>query len=349
MTAGYSAILRQFLSEGSETSLVAAYEFGKRMQLDRRPPEELLGLHLEALESLAATSPAIEQRRAFAVLIEAMMGYGLAYTSTQRLLEQARLEADEARQSLERLVVELDLANRKLREVDRLRVRLFSNMTHELRTPLTSIIGFAEDLLDGLAGPLTDRQRHYLEPVVSAGRHLLKVIDSILEFARLQAGRIESRPVRIDLGAACREVVQLMQPQATANGHSIAVTGVDGIWAFADRGQVVQILLNLLDNACKFAYPGTPVTITVSREGEMVAIRVKDEGPGIPPEDLPLLFTEFHQVSRGHRAPRTGSGLGLAITRHLVELQGGTIRCESQVGLGTTFVFTLPCPEEDAP
>ncbi|MDB5101267.1 MAG: hypothetical protein JWM80_5688 [Cyanobacteria bacterium RYN_339] len=341
----YAQVLRQFLARQGEVDLMRAYELGKEFQNQRMSPDELIGLHLETLEKLPAEMPEGDRLRevmhSFSVLIETMIAYGVAYADANRLLALSAREAEEAKFELERTIVDLDLANDQLRELDKIKTRFFANMSHELRTPLNSIIGFAEDAIDGMAGPLNPMQTRYVNNILGAGRHLLGVINDILDLAKLEAGKVRLELDAVHLEEVCHEVEELLAPGLKRKQQVLSCSvPKDFPLVRADRGKVFQILLNLLSNAHKYTSDGGTLEVLARLEQGMAVIDVRDNGTGIPADELPRLFEEFRQV-RG-RAGQQGTGLGLTITRGLVELHGGKITAASKVGVGSIFTFTLP-------
>jgi signal transduction histidine kinase len=348
LRVAYEQVLRRFLAEHQEIDLMRAYELGKELQGKQVQPDEVVGMHLEALMALPVDMPDEERLKevqtSFAVLIETMIAYGIAYGDAFRLLEQTAREAEEAKFELEKTIVELDLANQQLHDVDRVKTQFFSNMSHELRTPLNAIIGFSEDAIDGLAGELTPKQNRYVANILSAARHLLTVINDILDLSKLQAGKVRLELAEVSLAEVFEEMSALMAPLVARKRIALAFSGAEGLPPVrADRAKVAQILMNLLSNAHKFTPEGGRIRVEARAEGADVAIAVADDGVGIPAADLPHLFEEFRQVEH-RRAPgeAQGTGLGLAITKRLVDVHGGTIGVASEPEAGSTFTFTLP-------
>ena len=355
MRVTYGEVLKRYLAQSQEIDLMRAYELGKDLQNQHVQPDEVVGMHLEALEALPADMPDEERLKevqgSFAVLIETMIAYGIAYADAFRLLEQTAREAEEAKFELEKTIVELDLANQQMQDLDRAKTQFFSNMSHELRTPLNAIIGFAEDAVDGLAGELNPKQARYVGNILTAARHLLSVINDILDLAKLQAGKGRVERTTFYLADLVGEMEALMQPLVTRKRQILTIDADGGLPpVLADRAKVAQILMNLLSNAHKFTPEGGHIRVEAQPEGEFVRVTVADDGIGIPAADLPHLFEEFRQVE--HRrvpgAPQ-GTGLGLAITKRLVEVHGGRIEAASTPGEGARFAFTLPIGRAEAP
>jgi signal transduction histidine kinase/HAMP domain-containing protein len=262
---------------------------------------------------------------------------GAAHHNTRRLAVEVRQTA----KRLEQLNADLD-AVMKSKDL------FLSNISHELRTPLNSIIGFTDLLLTEDTGPsLSDQQRDFLETVARNGRHLLELINELLDLQRIAAGRMELTPEAVDLAALLTETTGSVQAQVQKHRHALVVTPPSpGLRVQADRGRVRQVLLNLLSNAIKFTPEGGRITVTAGPVngggGSEVRIAVTDTGIGIAAEDQPKLFQEFSQLDASASRKYEGTGLGLALSRRLIELHGGAIGVESEMGKGSTFWFTLP-------
>jgi len=262
---------------------------------------------------------------------------GAAHHNTRRLAVEVRQTA----KRLEQLNADLD-AVMKSKDL------FLSNISHELRTPLNSIIGFTDLLLTEDMGPsLSDQQRDFLETVARNGRHLLELINELLDLQRIAAGRMELKPEAVDLAALLTETTGSVQAQVQKHRHALVVTPPSpGLRVQADRGRVRQVLLNLLSNAIKFTPDGGRITVAAGPVngggGSEVRIAVTDTGIGIAAEDQPKLFQEFSQLDASASRKYEGTGLGLALSRRLIELHGGAIGVESEMGKGSTFWFTLP-------
>jgi signal transduction histidine kinase len=221
--------------------------------------------------------------------------------------------------------------------------QFLANMSHELRTPLNAISGYTELLEMGLRGPVTPEQSLDLERIRRAQQHLLGLINDVLNFAKLEAGRIEFDVREIGLDEVLASVEALTAPQAQAAGLvCVRVDGPRGLQARADRDKLEQVLLNLLSNAIKFTPPGGRVELDCREDGEAVRISVRDTGSGIPPGRLSQIFDPFVQVDPDLTRQRQGAGLGLAISRELARAMDGEITVDSRPGEGSTFTLTLP-------
>ena len=221
-------------------------------------------------------------------------------------------------------------------------------MSHELRTPLHTIIGFAELLSEGLEGPLSDKQLRFVNHILRDGRHLLDLINDILDLSKIEAGRLELRMEEFDWTEALKEVVESLQPQAKTK--DVVLSSPDEMprrRLCADRVRIKAILYNLLSNAVKFTPSGGKVWVEAAIEQEVLAISVHDTGIGIPVEQQTRIFDKFYQTGMTTKGVREGTGLGLAITKHLVERHGGNINVESNPGSGSSFTFTIPLEARD--
>jgi signal transduction histidine kinase len=237
----------------------------------------------------------------------------------------------------------LERARESAEEANLAKSQFLRTVSHELRTPLNAIAGYADLVLMGLRGPVTDDQRADLERIKRASQHLLGLINDILSFAKLEAGQVELDVGDVDLPATVGEVESLVAPQLATKG--LRYEGREcarGLRVRADAERVRQVLLNLLSNAVKFTEPGGSIAVECEPGGDGVAIHVRDTGVGIPPESLERIFDPFVQVGRDLRAPSDGVGLGLAISRDLARRMGGDLTVTSRVGQGSTFTLTLP-------
>ena len=253
--------------------------------------------------------------------------------------------AAQAAQALER--ARLFDAERQARgeaeAANRAKTDFLSAMSHELRTPLNAILGYVELMEMGLRGPVTPQQLEDLGRIKRAQGHLLGIIDDILNFARVEAGRLEFECAPMEVAPLLDELEPLIAPQLAARGVGYARGGDPGLVALADRDRVRQILLNLLSNAAKFTDAGGRVELRAEADGGAVAIRVRDTGRGIPAERLEAVFEPFVQVDR-HLTPATqqGVGLGLAISRELARGMNAELTVRSAPGAGSTFTLALP-------
>jgi signal transduction histidine kinase len=237
---------------------------------------------------------------------------------------------------------ELQRVYRELESASRHKSEFLANMSHELRTPLNAILGFSQVLQKQLFGELTEKQEEYVEDILSSGNHLLSLINDVLDLSKVEAGQIELEVAPFSLREAIERGVVMVRERASKNGVALAseidpeVQVVNG-----DERRIRQILFNLLSNAVKFTPAGGRIDVSASRVDGEVQLAVADTGPGIAPEDLDRIFEEFQQTQVGARH-HEGTGLGLPLSKRLVELHGGRLWVESEVGVGSRFVFTLP-------
>jgi signal transduction histidine kinase len=256
-----------------------------------------------------------------------------------------RTFADQAAIAIQnaRLFREIQQKSRELEVASQHKSEFLANMSHELRTPLNAIIGFSEVLLERMFGELNVKQDDYLKDIHSSGKHLLSLINDILDLSKVEAGRMELEPAAFDVPTAIDNAMTLVRERAQRHDIALGVAvagGVDEI--VADERKFKQILLNLLTNAVKFTPDGGRVDVIARRAGPLLEVAVRDTGIGIAKEDQDAVFEEFRQVGRHYTNKQEGTGLGLALTRRFVELHGGTIRLDSEPGQGSTFTFTIP-------
>jgi signal transduction histidine kinase len=242
-----------------------------------------------------------------------------------------------------RLFREIEMKGRELEIANRHKDEFLASMSHELRTPLNAIIGFSEVMLERLFGDLSDKQEEYLNDILSSGRHLLSLINDILDLAKIEAGRMELEATEFDLPQAIDNALVLVRERALRRGIVLEQTIDPRLGAIkGDERKIKQVLLNLLSNAVKFTPEGGRVDVRAVRADGMAEISVADTGVGIAPEDHETVFEEFRQVGSDYARKHEGTGLGLALARKFVELHGGTIRVESRLGEGATFTFAIP-------
>lgn len=230
----------------------------------------------------------------------------------------------------------------RAQESDRLKSIFLATMSHELRTPLNSIIGFTGVILQGLAGPLNEEQTKQLNMTRDSARHLLTLINDVLDISKIEAGQLEILKRPFDMRQAVESALRVVLPLAqkkrlqleTSIGASVGIIN-------NDRRRVEQVLINLVNNAIKFTERGV-VSIECQIRDGWLEISVRDDGIGIKPEDMERLFKPFQQIDTGLTRGHEGTGLGLAICKRLVAAMGGEITVESQWGLGSTFKFMLP-------
>lgn len=283
-------------------------------------------------------------------------GRTLAFLTLQDITARKRTERllRDTNENLERAVAartaELQSALERAEAADRIKSAFLATMSHELRTPLNSIIGFTGIVLQGLAGPLNPEQTKQLGMVRTSARHLLELINDVLDISKIESGQLEVRAEPFDLDDALARIGGLVRPLAEKRGLALELRAAPPLGhVTGDRRRVEQILLNLLNNAVKFTERGR-VTLEAARlPSGAVRLRVTDTGIGIKPADLASLFQPFRQIDSGLARQHEGTGLGLAICRRLAELMGGDIAAASEWGQGSVFTVHLPLPPVPPP
>lgn len=254
-----------------------------------------------------------------------------------------------------RIEVELALANRKIEETSQAKSNFLANMSHELRTPLHTIIGFSEVLQDQLFGPLNEKQAPFVANILNSGRHLLSLINDILDISKVEASKMELSLSSVNLEELCQGIVAAFAVKAGERQVELSYavdSSMEGEPIVADVRKLKQILFNLVDNGIKFNRPKGSVTIMVQKVSDgikpaAVQIVVEDTGIGIADQDQPKLFLPFSQLTQSYYDKQTeGTGLGLALSKHLVELHGGTLMLRSESGKGSRFTVLLPIRQE---
>jgi len=236
---------------------------------------------------------------------------------------------------------------RRLRDLDKMKSDFVSNVSHELRTPLTAVKGSVDNMLDGITGTLNEKQIRYLTRIKSNTDRLSRLINDLLDLSRIEAGKIDIKPTVLSPENLARDVVESLRSMVVDKLIDLEVICHErDVTTWADRDKVTQVLMNLIGNAVKFTPSHGNVTIAIERDGDgWVQVSVADTGPGIPRPELERIFDKFYQVSQVDKRKSRGTGLGLAISKALVQMHGGKIWVESELGKGSTFSFTLPEPQ----
>jgi PAS domain S-box-containing protein len=257
-------------------------------------------------------------------------------------LEAQSEQLHETNTRLETHATALEAARDAAEEANRAKSQFLAVMSHELRTPLNAIGGYVQLIELGIHGAVTTEQMDALERISRAQRHLLRLINDVLNLSRIEAGRVDYVREEIDVEVLVNDVLPMIEPQLNAGGLTAASRALAGLRVMADREKVQQIMINLLTNAVKFTPPGGSIGIEGRRAGDHAEIHVRDSGIGIPADKLASIFEPFVQVEMEHAKRREGSGLGLAISRDLARGMGGNLTVASEVDVGSTFTLSLP-------
>ncbi len=287
-----------------------------------------------------------------AVLIDAFNEMLAQIQQSERALRMAR---DELEQRVRERTAELEAAKREVEEFShsvllakeevergsKFKDQFLSTMSHELRTPLNAVLGFSDLLADERYGPLNDRQQRYVAHIHTGGKHLLSLISDILDLSKIEAGRMELTREDVTVASAFAEVISSLYPLAEKKSQALLQQVEPHLHVRADTMRFKQMLMNLAGNAIKFTPEGGRIELAASQVDDQVRVEVRDNGPGIPPEQQQRIFEAFFRLRETGSATE-GTGLGLAITARLVELHGGKLGIESQPGEGACFYFSLP-------
>ncbi len=304
-----------------------------RQAADRANAE--LAAHARALEA------ALEREREQALEIE------LQTQHTQDQAAELEAQQEELQAAYDQLLArrdELEAARAAADDANRAKSQFLTTMSHELRTPLNAIGGYAQLMEMEVQGPVTEQQRQSLERIVSSQQHLLRLVNAVLDLARIEAGRLEYRLEVVEVEAMTTGVLPMVEPQLAAGQLTLTRAVDPRLCVRADREKAQQVLINLLTNAVKFTPEGGEVSVKarVDESARMVLVDVSDTGIGIPPEQLAKVFEPFVQVPSHAKQEREGTGLGLAISRDLARGMGGELTASSTPGEGSTFTLALP-------
>jgi len=364
----YQKIIFTYIEEEDERSLYQVSKLVRDCLAQKLGPEILVEIHSLALCELMEERKAEIREvtiRANQVLLEAMMTYSLAYqelierkSSEHEMLEgytkKIEKQTDELKNLYKELEIsntgtialykELDVKNQQLEELDHLKSQFLANMSHELRTPLNSIIGFTGIILQGLSGKINDEQKKQLAMVYDSGKHLLGLINNVLDLSKITSGRMEVIPETFHLSEVINSVIVMITPLTNDKNLKLLVTNMPApeLKIYSDKNKVKQILINLLNNAIKFTDKGQIEVSTNFLPGGEIEISVSDTGIGIRKDALDYIFDEFRQIEGTVVRDKAGTGLGLSITNKLIKLLKGKIWVESEYGIGSKFTFVLP-------
>jgi len=265
--------------------------------------------------------------------------------------EQLDAQNEELQSQTEELMTQQQELIEKTGEVERanqLKSEFLANMSHGLRTPLNVIIGFSELMRDEVPGKLNDEQRQCLDDIQSSGKHLLNLINKVLDLSKVESGKTKLNLTNLALTEVIESLARTMLPMLAPRQHSLDVEVEEGLpLVYADKAKVKEVLLNLLSNAAKFTPDGGKLKIEAVREDSWCRVSVIDNGIGIKKEDQEQIFEPFYQLDNPLTKERGGTGLGLALAKHIIEKHGGQIRVESEYGRGSRFTFTLPLATTD--
>jgi len=276
--------------------------------------------------------------------LEEIKGFVRRALEKKDLLDRNHQLLDEQQVLIEKLLV----ANKALKKLDRLKNEFVSNISHELRTPLTSMVNIVYNLTNGILGPLTEKQREYIEMLDEDTGRLVALINDILDLSQLESGAMRLTQGAFCLRESVEAVLKVIEGHKSARGLRFIREFQDGVeagWTYADRAKIEQVLVNLISNAVKYIGSGKRVWIRVSRKTDRLLVSVTDEGIGISEEDQARIFNRFVQLEKMARGGTKGTGLGLAIVKKILELHGEEIRIKSAPGQGSTFSFELPMHE----
>jgi PAS domain S-box-containing protein len=297
--------------------------------------EELDNIRSKVLDSGVIRNLEVARRKKDGTSIEVSVAVSPIEDPTGRVTGFLHLSKD---------ITEKKRYEERLKELDTMKSDFVSSVSHELRTPLTAIKGSIDNMLDGLTGELNEKQIRYLGRIKSNTDRLARLINDLLDLSRIEAGRIELKPARLEVATLARDITETLRPIAAEKMIEFEITPAKGpVTAWADRDKITQVIMNLIGNALKFTPSLGRITVAIECNGDgWVQVSIADTGPGIPRSEAEKIFDKFYQVASADRHKARGTGLGLSISKSLVEMHGGKIWMESEVGRGSTFFFTLP-------
>jgi signal transduction histidine kinase/DNA-binding response OmpR family regulator len=267
-----------------------------------------------------------------------------AHDLLEQRVKERTAELEKAKREVEAFSSSVLRAKEELERASKFKDQFLSTMSHELRTPLNAVLGFSELLTEERYGSLNDRQQRYVKHIHTGGKHLLTLINDILDLSKIEAGRLQLTLENVLVPTSFAEVVDTMRALADKKSQTLLLQAPAGLSVRADPTRFKQVLMNLIGNAIKFTPQGGEIRLSARRVDAVVRVEVRDTGPGIPVEEQQHIFEAFYRLGETDKKTE-GTGLGLAITRRLVELHGGNLSLESQPGSGSCFYFTLPGAE----
>jgi two-component system, NtrC family, sensor kinase len=303
---------------------------------------QLPGSRTERARSVLVEQPVADRHRHddLGALAEDLNRMAASLQSSHAKLEQT---VEERTRELQAALEQLAEKSRELEAASKHKSEFLANMSHELRTPLNAIIGFSQVLNEQLFGEVNEKQQEYLEDILSSANHLLSLINDVLDLSKVEAGQVELELAPFSLREALERGVVMVRERATKNGVALrleldpSIDVVDG-----DERRIRQVVFNLLSNAVKFTPEGGRVDVSTARKNGEVRVSIADTGAGIAPEERERIFEEFQQARAQNGQRPEGTGLGLALSKKLIELHGGRLWVESELGKGSTFTFTIP-------
>ena len=354
-------------AEGRDLQLSQATPLANRLErltneLVNKAEADMVASAEASHEAFVGSRHAVMAFAAVSILLALVLGYAISWSligPVQQMDERlrqigagdfaARIEVPNRDElgalasDINRMSEELGRLYRQLETASRHKSEFLANMSHELRTPLNAVIGFSEVLEARMFGELNAKQVEYVHDIHSSGRHLLSLINDILDLSKIEAGKVVLEPSRFHLGNAMEGALTLLRERAARHGIELSMQVDERLGEIvADERKVRQVLLNLLSNAVKFTPDGGRVDVRAGLVHGVVEVSVTDTGIGIAPKDQEAIFEEFQQVGDNALHKREGTGLGLTLARKFVELHGGRIRVHSELGKGSTFTFSLP-------
>jgi signal transduction histidine kinase len=338
-----SAVRAQPIRVG-ETLVGQCAERRQAVQIDdltKAPPQPLYNLHLQAGVRALLAVPLVHQNELIGALVVRRKRVGAFAADTVSLLQSFAAQSAVAIQNA-RLFREIEQKGRELEAASRHKSEFLANMSHELRTPLNAVLGYAELIQDGIYGEVPAKMQDVLERIQQNGRHLLGLINDVLDLSKIEAGQLTLAPSDYSMRELVLDVVSATEALAAEKKLALEVdVPADLPHGRGDERRITQVLMNLVSNAIKFTDAGS-ICVRASVEDSGFLVAVSDTGVGIAAEDRERIFEEFQQVDSSSTRRKGGTGLGLAIVRRIVELHGGRIWVESSPGQGSTFAFTLP-------